>query len=283
LVTLPFQFSLGVFNVFACHRETARVSRPSRRLRPDPHSGFRSGAHPLDRVFHFRPASGERAHHRPAKRRRLRAASTPTESRGALVLTTLRGKEPSSVALDCAASEFYDKERRKPNHTFDGDAVSGDDLIAITRSYEGVSHRPSKTASPDDWAAWRGHPSPSVCRAAGQLVPATIRHQRPERRRRASRRRLRQLYSHIAQPDRRSRDPRHHSRLPRPGAARSSAISARRRKTRWHRRRRRHQRRSDRQDRRKLSRSDRVSKYNNCLRIGFELGAGASYINETFP
>jgi enolase len=60
-----------------------------------------------------------------------------------------------SLALDCAASEFFDKKSGK--YTFDKKAVSGDELVAIyeklSKTYPIVSIEDG--CSEDDWGTWK--------------------------------------------------------------------------------------------------------------------------------
>ncbi|MEO6420042.1 MAG: phosphopyruvate hydratase [Polyangiaceae bacterium] len=180
-----------------------------------------------------------------------------------------------SIALDCAASEFYDKKSGK--YTFDKRAVSGDDLIAIyeklTKAYPIVSIEDG--FAEDDWPAWK-----SVTERLGskvQLVGDDLFVTNVERLKKGIEGgyansiliKLNQIGTLTETLDtiRMATEAGYRSIIShRSGETEDTfiadlavATNAGQIKTG------------------SLSRSDRVSKYNQLLRIGFELGAGASY------
>ncbi len=74
-------------------------------------------------------------------------------------------KKQVSIALDCAASEFFDKKTRK--YTFDKKAITGDKLIAIyeklSKTYPIISIEDG--VAEDDWESWG-----SLTKAIGDKV-----------------------------------------------------------------------------------------------------------------
>ena len=223
---------------------------------------------------------GQGAHRRRRRRGRLRAEARvergghrSTSSRPSRTPATSPART-SSLALDCAASEFFDKKTGK--YTFDKKPVTRDELVAIYEELVAqVPHRlASRTAAPRTTGT-AGSCSPSKLGAKVQLVGDDLFVTNVERLRARHRGGHRQRDPHQAQPDRHAdRDARLHPHGDASAAtARSSATAPARPRTR-----------SSptspsrptpgRSRRAALSRSDRVAKYNQLLRIGFELGRG---------
>ena len=179
------------------------------------------------------------------------------------------------LALDCAASEFFDKKTSK--YTFDKKIVSSDELVAIyeklTKAYPIVSIEDG--LAEDDWAAWKALTERVGDRV--QLVGDDLFVTNVERLKRgieggyanAILIKLNQIgtLSETLDAIRLAADAGYRSIIShRSGETEDAfiadlavATNAGQIKTG------------------SLSRSDRIAKYNQLLRIGFELGDGASY------